>query len=568
VPFIIEVAKKLGVDKIIHKFAGTHKRQRGLDNGQLALVWLSYMLSMSDHSKVGLEEWANRRKLMFSALLGQEVRREDFCDDRLSRLLDRLSLDRVWEAIESALWKGTLEVHDLPVKKVRVDATTCSGYHEIEEDGIMQLGHSKKRRPDLPQLKVMAGAVEGFGHLIAADVVSGNKADDPLYTPLIKRIRKIVNKLGLLYTGDCKMAALPTRVELVRNKDFHLIPLPVSEDLEKWISDAENGSKALETIRDLKTKKEIAFGYEFERILTDIPLELDCDSIEWVERVLVVRSESFADSKIKKLEENLEKATGYIRALTPSPGKGKRQIREEAQLLAAIQKVQAELSVKDLLSTTWERQEKSITKFKGRGRGSVNRECVTNIEIRYEITSVTLNEDAISKAKYRCGWRAYVTNTQKNDLSFQQAVEHYRNGYKSIERQFDLLKNRPLGLSPLYVRKDEQLIGLTRFMTIALRLLTLVEMTVQSSLNSKQLKLFGLARGQPMRSTTNPTGPAILAALARAEMSLYVISIGGPKEHLYFSTTSLPKHLKEILHCMMVSEDVYEAPMYEQFNIR
>jgi len=59
---------------------------------------------------------------------------------------------------------------------------------------VMQRGHSKDHRPDLPQLKVMAAAAEPSGHLIACDVHAGQWADDPLYTPLLQRVRGIVGR--------------------------------------------------------------------------------------------------------------------------------------------------------------------------------------------------------------------------------------------------------------------------------------------------------------------------------------------------------------------------------------
>jgi transposase len=68
----------------------------------------------------------------------------------------------------------------------------------------------------------MAAAAEPTGQWIACDVVSGEQADDPLYTPLIQRVREIIGRRGVLYTGDCKMAALATRAELVQQGDLGL----------------------------------------------------------------------------------------------------------------------------------------------------------------------------------------------------------------------------------------------------------------------------------------------------------------------------------------------------------
>lgn len=74
----------------------------------------------------------------------------------------------------------------------------------------------------------MAAAAQPTGQLIACDVHPGQAAADPLYTPLIARVREILQETGLLYAGDSKMAALETRANLVANKDFYLCPLPLA----------------------------------------------------------------------------------------------------------------------------------------------------------------------------------------------------------------------------------------------------------------------------------------------------------------------------------------------------
>ena len=44
---------------------------------------------------------------------------------------------------------------------------------------------------------------------------------------------------------------------------------------------------------------------------------------------------------------------------------------------------------------------------------------------------------------------------------------------------FHLLKDRPLGISPFWVRRDDQVVGLTHLLTLALRVLTLFEVLVR-----------------------------------------------------------------------------------------
>ena len=97
----------------------------------------------------------------------------------------------------------------------------------------MQLGHSKDHRPDLAQIKLMAAAVQPSGLLLATDIHPGNAADDPLYVPMIQRVRGQLGRRGLLYAGDCKMAALETRADIASHDDYYLMPLPLTGQTQK-----------------------------------------------------------------------------------------------------------------------------------------------------------------------------------------------------------------------------------------------------------------------------------------------------------------------------------------------
>src|SRR5213076_743733 len=65
-----------------------------------------------------------------------------------------------------------------------------------------------------------------LGMPLATDVVSGERADDPLYMPCIERVQASVGRHGLFYVGDCKMASRETRARIAAAGDFYLCPLP------------------------------------------------------------------------------------------------------------------------------------------------------------------------------------------------------------------------------------------------------------------------------------------------------------------------------------------------------
>ncbi|MEM7760435.1 MAG: hypothetical protein AAF298_20240, partial [Cyanobacteria bacterium P01_A01_bin.40] len=98
-----------------------------------------------------------------------KLRETDFTDDRLAILLRRLNHDSSWIEIETALNRHSICVYQLGVTRVRIDATTNSGYHLVTEEGLFQFGHSKDN-PNLPQIETMMASL------------------DPLRMPLVTKV--------------------------------------------------------------------------------------------------------------------------------------------------------------------------------------------------------------------------------------------------------------------------------------------------------------------------------------------------------------------------------------------
>jgi transposase len=113
----------------------------------------------------------------------------DVTDDRLADILRLLSEDERYRAFEQELMGHLLRVYDLDARCVRLDTTTVSSYAEVSEEGLLQLGHSKDHRPDLPQVKIALATLDPFGVPLASEVLSGEQADDPVYVPLIDRVQ-------------------------------------------------------------------------------------------------------------------------------------------------------------------------------------------------------------------------------------------------------------------------------------------------------------------------------------------------------------------------------------------
>src|SRR5437588_12584172 len=124
-------------------------------------------------------------------------------------------------------------------------------------------------------------------------------------------------------------------------------------------------------------------------------------------------------------------------------------------------------------------------------------------DITFTISSKR-EEEAIEKARSQLGWRVYATNHLIEHLTLVQAVQAYRDEYL-VERNFARLKGRPLSLAPLYVQRDDHRVGFVRLLTIALRVMTLLEGVVRQRLREQRPELAGLFAGDPKRRTAQPT---------------------------------------------------------------
>jgi transposase len=555
VPLLLSFLIQLRLPEVLDRHLPPHPLHQGISNGWLITIWIVYILSQADHRKSPVQAWADGLQHTLETLIDQPLRPVEFSDDRLTLALNRLSDPQVWPDLEADLWHTQCDVYALPpVQRVHLDATTSYGYHAIDDDGLMQLGHSKDHRPDLPQIKLMAAAAWPGGLFLAGDVHPGNAADDPLYLPLYRRARALLGRDGLLYVGDCKMAALEIRAEIAAAGDFYLTRLPltgeVAAQFPAWVEAALTGAAAAKVVAIRREEELIAEGYEFERVQRAV---VDRAERTWSERVQIIRSEAAAKSQTAALERRLEQAEAAVRGLTPPPGPGRRRFATGWELERAVAAVLAEHDVDGLLEVSWERQETSRTKYIGRGRGGPNRPQTTEWDVRYQITAVRRNEPAIGHRLERLGWQVQVSNVPAERLSLAESLGTYRGGW-CAERLFHLVKDEPLGIRPFYVRRDDQILGLTHLVTLALRLLTLFEVLVRRGQERSDEKLPGLYPGQAKQVTESPTAKRVLEAIARAGITLTRVESGG---EVRWHLTPLPHLVKRVLSYLGLSDAVY-----------
>jgi len=555
VALLIAQMIKMGLPEVLDQHIPRHWKQRRLSWGWTSVIWLAYILTEGDHRKVSVEAYIQGMKCTLNHLTAQVIEPLDFSDDRLSHLLQHLSKPTYWRKIEEDLNERSIEVYDLAQEVIRCDATTVSGDHEVRDEGLFQFGHSKDD-PSRPQIKLMIGSLDPLGMPLATAVLSGERADDGLYLPIIDRIRSGLDKSGLLFVGDCKMSALETRWHLASHQQLYLSPLPLTgstaEAMAGWIAQGMAKAKdgELEAIWRRNDRGEVALAaeaYEVERSCQEPQGER-----QWTERVLVARSPAHAAKQAAGLASRLEKAQGKLAALTPPRGRGKRQISAEATLLEAIASVLHAHRVEGLLEVQWEKQTERKTQYIGRGRGSATRDQRVIETSRYQITRIVRHEEAIAALQGQFGWKAFVTNAAPERLSLKEAVLCYRNEYR-VERIFNRLKSR-VHIAPMWVALNEQIEGLTHLLTLGVRVLTVMEFVVRQSLQRDHAKLPGLHPENKQKRTDNPTAERLLKAFSKVSLTLIETPAG---EAILRQVTPLSAVQEEILKRLGLSPSLY-----------
>ncbi len=546
---LLSLMQHMDLPGILDRHLPRHWLQQGLSWGWTASLWLAHIVSQGDPRKLTVRDWVRQAHSTLEQITGLDIRETDCTDDRLTIVLRHLSDGARWQAIEQELGQHLVRVYDLEEQPIRVDATTVSGYRNGGEDSLWQFGHSKDD-PTLRQIKAMMATLDPLGLPLGLEVVSGEQADDRLDVPMIDRVLACLGRTGLLFVGDSKMSALATRAHLVAREQYYLTPLALlgetAQQMPDWIQAGVARGDAVTQVLSDDEQQVLAQGYEVSRTCV-------WEGRSWQERVLVVRSHAYAQTQRHHLEDRLDKAQAALLALTPPVGRGKRQITEEAVLQSAAEAVLVKHRVVGLLTYRFARESEQAVTFVGRGRGGANRPQQVSERVRYQITAVERNEEAIAALVSTLGWRVYATNAPQERLSLEQAVREYRHEYH-IERGFGRLKGAPLSIAPLFVKRDDQVVGMTHLLSLALRVLTLMEFVVRRTLKQQQATLAGLYKDNPRRATATPTAERLLQAF----VPITLTQVQLPDQTVRHVTPLTPVQ-EQILRVLGLPADLYAA---------
>jgi len=563
IPLIIHWLLRMRVAEIIDQVLPLpHRNRQGLSYGQLALLFVTYVLDRHMHRLSGMEDWVAKHRCVLEQATGWIIAPTEATDDRLGDLLTALGQDedRGYE-LQRELGQHLVQAYALPTAIARYDTSTFSVYHRPGEDGtaaqgLLARGHSKDRRPEDLQFKQGLATLDPAGVPLLTETLAGQSADDPLYVPAWRRMVATLGHARFLFVADCKAAALATRAEISHAGGSYLFPLPMTGEVPQTLQDLiahppvpAQPITLVDVSTDEGTPQVVGCGFEVPKELTTT-LD-DGTPHTWRERWLITRSDALAARHHQTWHRCLVRAETHLRQLQAQ--------KEEsaAALLARAQDIVKRSHMTDIISVQVHETVTQKKHYLGPGRPGPHRPFTVQ-EVHQLHVTFACDEAALAVVLALAGWRIYVVNVPGDTLSLDQAITYYRDEWL-VERGYHRFKRGSLPALPLWVRLPERIRGLMLLLLLALQALTLLEYVAHRELAAHDETLAGLVPGNPKMSTSRPSAERLLAQFDHLHLQIettatqvegQIVEVLTPLQLRILSLLGVPETTYEIAFCV------------------
>jgi transposase len=507
-PLLLGIMEDMGIRALIDQHVTPHGHWQGISVGTAVTIWLACLLQERDHRLVLVRDWATARAYTLNTLLDITLRATDCSDDRLANILTMLGDPATQATLDAALVQQWVRVYRLPTQTIRLDSTSVSLYHDPDEpESLLQFGHSKDHRPDLRQFKAMLATLDPLGLPLVCQMVSGERADDPLYVPAYDAAVAALGTAAVLVVGDSKMAALATRGHVVAHGSGYLCPYrppSATAELADWVETALARADIWQRIETVDpqtgevTPIAVLDAWSRDQGWTDPATTI---AHTWSERVLVVRSRAYQAGQRTLRERALTRLTEQLMALWQPPARGRKRYGTRFEV---EQTVAAWIERAGLTNIVL---------------APVVEEPLADGTTRWTVGTIAVDRAAWAALVARLGWQVYVSNTTEEQFDAAALVATYHQ-QPLLERGISRLKTRNLQIRPVYLRDEQRMAGLLWLLTLALRVLTLTEYRLREALVERGEAVAGLNPASRSQTTTRPTTERVLAAFANLTVTL------------------------------------------------
>jgi transposase len=366
----------------------------------------------------------------FDLIFGDDFELNFLNDDVLGRTLDAIAKYGCSRFFTDIALKTAWQ-KDLIGKTLHLDTTSISFYGLFKKQDLegtrITRGHSKDKRPDLPQL-VLSMIVSGRGGLpIHTDVHSGNENDRELLPNVIDKFEMV-------------------RKSLYIDKDFI------------YVADSA-----------LYSKKYLLSSKQNIKWITRVP-----ESLSATQAFLEHDKEAFLWTKLKG---------GYYVTPISHAHKGIKQrwvlvfSRSAYHKDDAIEFIEKFIRHHPLFKISYK-----VLKESKRHR--VNHRLVFQTTYKVQII-YSRNNTAIQKIKNRKGRFILATNTKQDELPLEQVLSKYH-GQNKVESCFKFIKHKSFMAKDFYLKKPERIQALLVVMALTLFIYSLGQFLLRQKLRNKK----------------------------------------------------------------------------------
>lgn len=449
VPLLLPLFRRLGLREIVNRHLDPSAVEH--DPG-LVILLLCLNRLLAPRPLVHVETWLEGTVL--PDLLG--IAAGEFNDDRLARTLDALAphLEAIWQDLVIA----AIIAFDLDLSQLCYDITSISFTGAYDQADLVRYGYSRDHRPDRKQVELALNVTAEGGVPIDYRVLAGNVADRTTPVDNLTRLRELFLRLPQvdpehppvtpLFISDRAMLTPESMFEYDKHKMRFLGPY-------------DGGEAGRQLRRDVPAEElaEHPMGYRPQRAGRDQ---------SWQPYQSVFRTLEVPDPKQSHLFLRLQ----VLVVWSAAKAKLDAQLREtqSARLEGSLKDLRGKLNRRPYtrLETVQKRLNHILNHHPARAFIEVSLEGTeTGITLRWQRC-----DEAIAEAAKIDGRYLLVTNDNALDADEMLRLSKRRD---IPEKRFSTVKG-PLQVRPVYVHKQERVLGLVFCSMVALLAYALVEL--------------------------------------------------------------------------------------------
>jgi uncharacterized protein DUF4277 len=457
-PVLLPLCEEVGLRAIINRRCYPEgEAPEDLDVGCVALV-LALNRLQAPAPLVHVEEWVAQSGL--GDVLGIDAGQCN--DDRLARTLDTLlpHLDALWQDLVVA----AVVALGSDLRALCYDLTSLSFCGAYEEADLVRYGYSRDHRPDRKQIEVAAAVTAAGGIPVDYRPLAGNVADRTTPVEQLRRLRGLLALLparppdqACLVISDRAMLTEAARAAYAQSDVCYLGPL-----------DPSVGHGAVRELLASVSVAELAahpLPYRPQRAAGDPDWAAYCG----VERPLLVA------------HPDPSKPPLAVRALVVwSPGKARLDAQLRETLLRRLERGLTQLAGKlgrRPYTGVAAVQKRRTTLRKGHPARQFLTITLTGGPDTDQPLRLTWTREAAALAAAAALDGRYVLGTNDPRLDAAQMLDQSK--WRDVpEKRFALLKG-PLAVRPVYVHKEDRILGLVFCTMVALLLVALLELLLR-----------------------------------------------------------------------------------------